>query len=231
MNHEEAAMRQSVDRYLLRQLSGEEREEFEEHLFGCPFCTEEVQLGMTFEANARAVFGEEATEEPRGASNRLSSLLGMFLPKFEEGGVRLSRPAFSLALLLLLLVPVSLGMQTVGLFWGVAAVQTTVPYHLKNTRSAEDPPLRFPRGVDEITVSLRLKDSSYPVYQLDFSGPGDRIIEEIANPQSPIEEVGLLLSRWGFGPGEWRLAIYGLGESGSDQRTQIDEFRFRIEKD
>jgi len=59
MEHEEAERTQATDRYLLGELSAAEREDFEEHMFSCPACAEDVRAGMLFRANAKAVFRDE----------------------------------------------------------------------------------------------------------------------------------------------------------------------------
>src|SRR5262249_16067528 len=47
-------------RYILGELTGDDRDRFEEHFFECPECTEDVRALTVFQANARAVFREEA---------------------------------------------------------------------------------------------------------------------------------------------------------------------------
>jgi len=60
MGHEEATRMLAAERYLLGELKGAERNEFEDHFFDCPVCAEEVRAGAIFEANARAVFADQA---------------------------------------------------------------------------------------------------------------------------------------------------------------------------
>ncbi len=231
MNHEEATNRQAVDRYLLGEFSTAERDEYEEHFFECPTCAKEIQTGLALEANARTVFREEEEErETVDEPNRLTSYFGWLLPRFQGGGVVLSRPAFALASLLMVVFVTSLGMQSLGLF-REGPVRPTAFYFLKTVRGPEDPPLRFPAGVEQLAVTLRLKDSGYPFYELEFSRPGQRIVEDVANPRNPAQELTVLLSRASFSPGEWTLSVYGLGKKGSDQRTRIDQIRFQIEID
>ena len=63
MDHNQAARLQAPARYLLGELSPQEREEFEEHYFTCPECAEELRTGAIFAANVRAVF-RELTHRP-----------------------------------------------------------------------------------------------------------------------------------------------------------------------
>ncbi len=59
MNHNEAAANSVADRYLLGELSPEEREQFEQHYFDCPECAADVQSGAVFIDNARENFRQE----------------------------------------------------------------------------------------------------------------------------------------------------------------------------
>jgi hypothetical protein len=59
MDHHEAAKSHAVERYLLGELQGAEREAFEEHFFDCQECAEQARLGAMFQANARAVLRQE----------------------------------------------------------------------------------------------------------------------------------------------------------------------------
>jgi hypothetical protein len=61
MDHETAVKLGASERYLLGELTGEDRDSFEEHFFMCPECAEDVRALTVFAANAKAVFREKAT--------------------------------------------------------------------------------------------------------------------------------------------------------------------------
>src|SRR5688572_10058371 len=65
MDHEQAVKMQAPERYLLNELTQEERDDFEEHYFVCTDCAEEVRAAFTFRDNARAVFASQG--DPIGA--------------------------------------------------------------------------------------------------------------------------------------------------------------------
>jgi anti-sigma factor RsiW len=50
---------QSVDKYLLNELSSDERTEFEEHMFDCPICSDQVRENFTVTENLKEVLREE----------------------------------------------------------------------------------------------------------------------------------------------------------------------------
>jgi hypothetical protein len=61
MNHDEAIRVLASEKYLLDELAVEERDRFEEHLFGCPDCAVDVRAGAVFIDQAAS----ELSMEPR----------------------------------------------------------------------------------------------------------------------------------------------------------------------
>lgn len=59
MNHNEAQQSDAVGRYILNEMSGDERERFEEHYFDCRDCGEDVLAGERLMANGRSLEREE----------------------------------------------------------------------------------------------------------------------------------------------------------------------------
>lgn len=57
MNHQDALKEMAVERYLLGELSGASLDRFEEHLFECQECAEDVRAGVTFIDVARTELG------------------------------------------------------------------------------------------------------------------------------------------------------------------------------
>ena len=49
--HQFAEQNMLVERYLLKELSGADLEDFEQHMFECSICFEEVKTGQAFIAN------------------------------------------------------------------------------------------------------------------------------------------------------------------------------------
>ena len=60
MNHEEATSNFTVERYLLGELTENDRDAYEEHLFSCPVCFEQVKAGTEFVGQVRQIGAEEA---------------------------------------------------------------------------------------------------------------------------------------------------------------------------
>ncbi len=71
MEHTDIDRTLAVERYLLGEISGTELDEFEEHIFSCPQCAEDVRTGAAFYDNARAVFRDEAERQATPAPARV----------------------------------------------------------------------------------------------------------------------------------------------------------------
>jgi hypothetical protein len=60
MEHHEAVEMMASERYLLDELTPELRDAYEEHMFGCTECANDVRFGAEFVDQAKAVLSEEA---------------------------------------------------------------------------------------------------------------------------------------------------------------------------
>jgi hypothetical protein len=66
MTHEQAVEDKAVERFILREMTEAEEDEFIEHYFGCEECAEQVQAGAVFAENTKAVALEGAGTELLG---------------------------------------------------------------------------------------------------------------------------------------------------------------------
>jgi hypothetical protein len=60
MDHERAVQLNAAERYFLGELTGEDRDTFEEHFFGCLECAQDVRDLAVFSANAKAIFRDRS---------------------------------------------------------------------------------------------------------------------------------------------------------------------------
>jgi Putative zinc-finger len=64
MDHKEAIQDMAAERYLLDELTPEEREAFEQHVFDCPDCAFDLRAGSAFITEARALLPELTAQSP-----------------------------------------------------------------------------------------------------------------------------------------------------------------------
>lgn len=97
MNHTEAIRLKAAEKYLLGELKGDEREQYEEHFFGCSECAMDVKSGAVLMDNARDVLASDRAFVPEAVTApRAQSWFSLFL-----------RPAFAAPAMALLLLVVT----------------------------------------------------------------------------------------------------------------------------
>jgi hypothetical protein len=76
MDHDSAVRLKAAESYFLGELTGDDRDAFEEHFFMCPECAEDVEALQIFKANAKAVLQETPVLAGVLTSNRFFWLSG-----------------------------------------------------------------------------------------------------------------------------------------------------------
>src|SRR5271169_2772034 len=71
MEHLEAIEMKAAERYVLGDLPGDLREQYEDHFFSCMECAEELKLAAAFVENTRAALETEAMATPERVLGRL----------------------------------------------------------------------------------------------------------------------------------------------------------------
>jgi len=219
MDHETAVQQKATERYFLGDLTGADRDGFEEHFFMCPECAEDVRAMTVFSANAKAVFREEPVPPvvPMGAL--LSSLS--------------SRALWMSAALNLVLVS--------GLGYTLLKVTPEMRQELAAARAPQFvqdvPVLGLSRGegvVREIApTTKRVVFSFYlPVqfqsisYELkDGAGSVSPRRSLSAPPKEDSSESHLSISTAGLKPGDYEIKFWGINGSGE---TPIGQSKFKI---
>ena len=69
MNHDEAVRLKASEKYLLGELSGELRDQYEDHYFGCAECARDVRAGAAFIDNARDHWQTEGARPDRKSTH------------------------------------------------------------------------------------------------------------------------------------------------------------------
>ena len=219
MDHQSAVDQNLTERYLLDELDGAQREEFEEHFFECPVCAADLRSGSCFVENLKAVCqAEPATAkvvEMRAARGRPSWLARTWIPAAAAAGF-----AAVIAWQNLLIIP--------------------------NLRHAAEPQsliaaaLRpVSRGEDQV-VELRSGDRFF-VLVLDVNAPGpfsefecefrDAFGAGVLKMTAPAAgtSVNLLAPAARFSPGSYVLLLRGKS-TGSPSFAELEQYRFTIQK-
>ena len=94
MDHSDAVRTKAAERYLLGDMPARDREEYEDHFFGCVECAQEVQAGAIFIDSAKEALAASGVPETSAKPRRSSGARWAWF----------SRPAFALPVMALLLL-------------------------------------------------------------------------------------------------------------------------------
>jgi len=141
MEHNAAVESNAVERYLLGDMPGEERDAFEEHFFSCMECAEEVRVGAHLKANWGG-----AERQARQAAPARSWANWLRWPS---------------------LIPVAASLVFAGVVWFQAGHQTMVgsyaEYRVEETvRDANAPIAVIPRGKGLVWVKFNVPRNAPP---------------------------------------------------------------------
>jgi hypothetical protein len=64
MDHDDAVKLFAVERYVLGEFGQDEAKAFEEHMFGCSECAEQIRLEIEFLTLVQTIFEREGLREP-----------------------------------------------------------------------------------------------------------------------------------------------------------------------
>lgn len=220
MNHSDAIEQMAAERYLLDELTPEEREAFEEHVFDCPECALDLRAGSAFITEAKAQLpglvsqsAAPATEAPTTAAkkNRWSLWL---------------QPAFAIPAFAVLLALIAY--QNISVIPGLkrATVEPRILHstaiHI-GTRGSSHTPVTADR-TEGLALSFELPPTSaYLSYVFELYDPSGKQVWTHAVPASAPDAgddgiVSLVIPGAGLREGSYTLAISGM----TPQNTHIE---------
>lgn len=218
MEHQQAKNSGAVERYLLGDMSGSELDAFEEHLFDCSRCAQEVRTGEMLRANLRAVAADE--KKSNVAPFRRRRLV--------------VQPAWAAAAALLLMVlPLTAyhSFYVMPLQSRLAAAESPRIYEsfpLTGAVRGETNVVRVDPTMRDVALSFdppALAD--YDSYLIEVKSDAVQfppLRREAPRPGLPIE---VLIPASQLVAGDYRLILSGLSEGAP---IEVETFNFRIEK-
>jgi anti-sigma factor RsiW len=215
MDHAEAARKLAVEQYLLGELSGPEREEFEEHFFGCPECVEALEMGTGFMKNARAAFQEDRALRPARRRVRWNWTFWT--------GWRLAPVA---AFAGWALACVFAGYQFLGGLSPSSPFVIAPAVSIKATRAAQA--LTFSRRQAMIALTVPHEwEETYSAYQGEIERGADRRVVLSSKIAAAPGDFAISIRPKGLDAGTYVLALYGLRE-GTAEKTAVERVPFTL---
>ena len=228
MNHNEAVQQMAAERYLLDELTGGVRDEFEEHLFDCPKCAFEVRAGTAFVDEAKVQLPGIATES---AAKEKAGKTG------ERRGFSWWRPVFAVPVFAALLIVVGYqNLVTIPAFRNAENQPRIVALGPLSGATRGGAPTAIPadraHGV-ALPVDLPIEPGlgNFVSYSFDLNDPQGKLAWT-GSIAAPAQEAGgdlqlsIVIPGGMLQSGTYSLAVSGVGAHG--ERTAIGQYVFAI---
>lgn len=225
MNHDVVVRQKMTERYLLDELDPQQRDEFEEHLFDCRDCAEDVRAGALFVEQSKIVLAEETAAAPAPA---------LAPPRPQPGWFAWLRPAFAIPALAVLLAVV--GYQNLVTYPQLQAALKqphVLPMASVNlgTWGAGGPTITTAPGKGFLLFVRIPPDGVYDHYTADLINPAGKLEWSLTFPavagqdQWPVEVPGTNRE-----PGTYTIAIHGISATGDSTDKGRASFELQIQK-
>jgi hypothetical protein len=215
MNHSEAVQQMAAERYLLGELTSEQRDAFEEHYFDCPECALDLRAGGAFVDEARRQLPQMNAAQPARKQAARSDWFAWLRPAF-------AAPVFAM----LLAVVAWQNFATIPHLRSAAAEPRLGPWmtlHL-GTRGAAPMPVQVTRGEGFVLVLDVPPETAWASYAFVLDNPQGRPFWTRTITPAPDQTVqtplSLTIPGTGLQQGTYTLTISGITPQGS--RTELD---------
>jgi hypothetical protein len=218
MNHSDAIQNMSAERYLLGEMTVEDRELFEEHYFTCEDCALDLRAAMAFIGEAKVqlpglIESPRLAPAVRPAQEKKKSWLGWLTPAF-------SAPAMAV----LLGVVAYQNLATIPALRSAATRPEVLPWvsiHM-GTRSGVPTPVSADRTQGVVLLVDLPQQGSYVSYAFElFDDQGKSVWKGDPKTldQTDNGTVSVLVPGGGLREGVYALAAYGVMPSGERTET------------
>jgi Putative zinc-finger len=214
IDHNEAVKNLMAERYLLGELNAVEREAYEEHMFSCDACFEQVKAGTEFVGHLQLI----GTEELRPA------LVTGFMARLITS---LRQPAAMVACALLVCVSgISIYQQrTIA---GLRRPQVTPSFFLSDgARAGGVKELVIPANARfDLSIQL-LQSGDFGSYQGQILDPAGRVKASFPiSAEQTRDTIHLLVDSSVLGSGTYELVVNGFAPDG--RKSEITRYGFRL---
>jgi len=208
IDHQDAVRSLMAERYLLGELNAGEREAYEEHLFSCDACFEQVKAGTEFVGHLRRMGGEEPVTDV--AQSRWPHLLrNMLRPA----------PAFALAAFMLAGTSLYQNMITIPMLKGPQVESRYIV--TEASRGNADVKTQRNRRIRLAVEFGRTKE--FVSYEAQIQTTNGNVKYTVSSLQPSQDTIELSLYAGALQPGEYVLVLYGRG-GGSKQELAGNPF-------
>jgi hypothetical protein len=208
MNHEQAVRSQAVERYVLGELTQEEREAFEGHYFDCSACFEQVKLSGQFLRQAREVL------DPEPEKGWLARLLG-----------DMRRPAFAFASAMLVCA-IGMGVYQQSVIADLKAPRIESRYILTGQKKGGAAKVVSVSRKEKLGLTVEfIRKPEFTQYEAQIVTESGKVKASLAVPAAVEEDsVTISLPAGTLDAGQYSMVVYGLAADGGKTETGRGEF-------
>jgi Putative zinc-finger len=224
MEHNEAIQLMAAEKYLLDELPADERDEFEEHLFGCHECAMDMRTASVFLEQGKTVLAEPVVATVREKEKSRPGLFAWLRPAF-------AIPAMA-ALLLVIGYQnlVTLPQLTQALKKPQVLPATTV-HLLTYGDSANAPLLVVHPGEGFLLNVIAPPDHGYPAYGADLSGPaGTKESVAISASASSEDTWPIRFSEANRQSGTYQIIVHSVTAGGQNVEVGRASFQMQVQQ-
>ncbi len=225
MDHTEALEQMATERYLLDELTPEQRDAFEEHLFACQECAIDLQAGTVFVQEAKAQLPALTADLPRresvAAPTQKKNWFSFLAPIF--------RPAFAAPVFAAMLVIIGYQNLIILPRLQVASMEPHLaPWTSLHTatRGAASTPVEADAKSGVVLLVDLPSQPGFTSYAFELSDPSGKsaFTQTIAAPLENAEAANdgtqsLVIPGAGLHTGAYTLTVFGVSSAGA--RTEI----------
>jgi hypothetical protein len=223
MDHTEAIRIKATEQYLLGELSGNLRDEFEEHFMECGDCGRNVRAGAAFFSNAKDALSVESAAAIKRPASQKSWLAAFF------------RPAVAIPALVVLLAIVSFQNLVV-----IPKMQSTLSkantprsiasFSLLNGSSRGVPVSIAVKREEPFTLYVDVPPQpAFPLYTLDIEDAnGAPTFSVSVSAEEARNSVQVLVPPGRLAPGDYLMLIQGSLSRVNSQSSEVGRLRFSV---
>lgn len=214
IDHQEAVKNLMAERYLLGELNAVEREAYEEHLFSCDSCFEQVKAGTEFVGHLRRMGAEEAAVQP----------------SWKQLVHRAFRPSPALAFAIMFFCVAGISVRQAVVIHQMKAPESVTVVTVPPAARASENPLTAPRqGNFELRAVFQPKPKlqSYRARVVSASG---KEVASVAIKSPETGELQLRLNADSFMDGDYILIVQATEQTtGSTQAIEQRPFKLLLQ--
>jgi anti-sigma factor RsiW len=223
MTHDQAIREQAVERYLLGELAGEAREQFEEHFFDCVICAADLKSGVLL---VDALRGPELAASPARSMHLATKRapLAWLRPSWLA-------PALAASLLVIAYqnIQVLPGMRRATSAIQSPAVMSNVVLANIDARGGQTPNLAAPaHGAFVISLDIPAKADYTSYISALYNASGEQLWQMPVSAQQAENTVFLRVPTDKAAVGQNELRVLGVPSTG-EAPTEVGRYRFNLQ--